>query len=70
MSTRKCTGCGAPLDYTDTYCRVCGRIQLLPSPPEHLPGEKLRLGSLLLLMILILVVLAAVAAVLILLDSG
>ncbi len=43
MTPRRCLACGRPLGATDTYCRVCGHIEL-PLPQDRL--ERMSLWSL------------------------
>ena len=60
MAVRKCSGCGAEMGWSDTYCRICGRIQMPRREPSS-EGERFGVGTRLLWMIVALTVLALVA---------
>lgn len=60
MAARECSGCGAEMGYSDTYCRVCGRIQMPGGGPPR-EGERIGLGAMLLWMVGVLTVLALLA---------
>lgn len=48
MPPRRCSGCSTPMGATDTYCGVCGRIQMPDAPAGSLGDHPITTRQLLL----------------------